>query len=287
MAAGIETGHARACRSQRVAGATATRPTARASGAPVTARAGQDVRDPGRSQGVAPGRAVALREGTRSTPSPPPSPEVAEPWLEGARDGSVRDRSGRVYKLATIRGYERRLKLRVLPAIGHLKLYEGRRSDVQRIVDSMLGEGRAPRTIQNTIDPLRSIYRRAIKREQVVVNPTVQLEVPAARGRRDRIASPEEGRDRSRASPPSTAHCGRRRCTPACDGASSEGSAGQTSTSGATSSASSERGMTTRERSKGRRSPPSARSLSARTFGASCSSTSSARGATATPWSSE
>ena len=119
MAAGIETGHARACRSQRVAGATATRPTARASGAPVTARAGQDVRDPGRSQGVAPGRAVALREGTRSTPSPPPSPEVAEPWLEGARDGSVRDRSGRVYKLATIRGYERRLKLRVLPAIGH------------------------------------------------------------------------------------------------------------------------------------------------------------------------
>jgi integrase len=195
MAAGIETRHARSCRSLD-GGRCNCRPTYRSS--VWSARDGKRIRKTFSTlSGAKAWRQdahVALREGTMSTPSPVTVREVGEAWLEGARDGSVRDRSGRVYKPATIRGYERGLKLRVLPALGHLKLSEVRRSDVQAIVDSMLGEGKAPRTIQNTIDPLRSIYRRAMRREQVVVNPTVQLEVPAARGRRDRIASPEEGR---------------------------------------------------------------------------------------------
>ena len=37
------------------------------------------------------------------------------------------------------------------------------------------------------------MYRRALAREQVAVNPTIGLEIPAARGRRDRIAAPCEG----------------------------------------------------------------------------------------------
>ena len=196
MAAGIETRHARTCRSLG-GGRCNCDPAYRAS--VWSARDGKRLRKTFTT--LAGAKAwrqdahVALREGTMTTPSPVTVAEVAEPWLEGTRNGSVRDRSGRVYKPATIRGYERGLRLRVLPAIGHLRLSDVRRSDVQKIVDSMLAENKSPRTIQNTIDPLRAIYRRAIKREQVVVNPTVQLEVPAVRGRRDRIASPGEGRE--------------------------------------------------------------------------------------------
>jgi integrase len=40
--------------------------------------------------------------------------------------------------------------------------------------------------------PLRVIYRRALARGEVAVNPCTGLELPAVRGRRDRIASPAE-----------------------------------------------------------------------------------------------
>jgi integrase len=40
--------------------------------------------------------------------------------------------------------------------------------------------------------PVRAIYRRAVARGEIAVNPTTGLEIPAARGGRDRIAPPEE-----------------------------------------------------------------------------------------------
>ena len=40
--------------------------------------------------------------------------------------------------------------------------------------------------------PLRAIFRRAVARGEVALNPTTGLELPAVRGRRDRIASPNE-----------------------------------------------------------------------------------------------
>ena len=40
--------------------------------------------------------------------------------------------------------------------------------------------------------PLQAIYRRALSRGDVAVNPALGLKLPAVRGRRDRIASPVE-----------------------------------------------------------------------------------------------
>lgn len=40
--------------------------------------------------------------------------------------------------------------------------------------------------------PLRAIFRRAVARGELAVNPTSGLELPAVRGKRDRIASPSE-----------------------------------------------------------------------------------------------
>src|SRR5581483_5281369 len=52
--------------------------------------------------------------------------------------------------------------------------------------------GRSPSTIRNALLPLRAIYRRALQRGDVAVNPTVKLALPAVRGRRDRVARGDE-----------------------------------------------------------------------------------------------
>ena len=56
----------------------------------------------------------------------------------------------------------------------------------------MVAEGLSPSTVRNAIMPLRAIYRRAKARSEIHVNPTVGLDLPAYRGRRDRVARPEE-----------------------------------------------------------------------------------------------
>jgi integrase len=140
-------------------------------------------------------RADALNAAAKGRLRPPTMVTVAraaEELLDGMRDGSVPTRSGGVYKPAAVRGYERGLRLRVLPELGHLRLSEVQRGDVQALADRLTGQGLSASTVQNTLDPLRVIYRRAIRRNLVSVDPTEGLELRRPRGRRERIAAPEE-----------------------------------------------------------------------------------------------
>ena len=134
----------------------------------------------------------AIRRGTMRAPGQLTLREVAEAWLSGAREGSIRNRSGDRYKPSVIRTYEISLRLRVLPELGGRKLSEIRRADLQDFADRLLAAGTDASTIRNTLMPLRAILRRAVARGDIAVNPTSGLELPAVRGRRDRIASPEE-----------------------------------------------------------------------------------------------
>jgi integrase len=135
---------------------------------------------------------VALRRGTMRAPSATTLREVWETWLAGAGDGTIRNRSGDSYKPSVLRGYETSMRLRVLPELGGAKLTEITRLDVQDLADGMLGKGRDASTIRNTLIPLRAIYRRALARGEVAINPVGGVELPSVRGRRDRIASPKE-----------------------------------------------------------------------------------------------
>ncbi len=137
---------------------------------------------------------VALRRGTISAAASPMLEVAAEAWLACARAGSVRNRSGDEYKPSVLRGYEQALRLRVLPALGRVQLKDIRRADLQSLVDRMLEEQHTASTIRNTLIPVRAIYRRALVRGDIALNPTIGLELPAVRGRRDRIASPTEAR---------------------------------------------------------------------------------------------
>jgi integrase len=136
---------------------------------------------------------VGLRKGTMRAPSSVTIRQAAEAWLAGARDGSVRNRSGAVYKPSAIRGYDAALRDRILPDFGGLRLSDLQRRDVQDLADRLVSKGLDPSTIRNALMPLRVIYRRAVSRGDVAVNPCTGLELPAVEGRRDRIASPEEG----------------------------------------------------------------------------------------------
>jgi integrase len=114
----------------------------------------------------------------------------------------VRDRSGHTYKPATLREYARVMRLRVLPKFGSTQLADITRGDLQAFVDAMLVGDLAASTIRNTINPLQAIFRYAVRRELAPLNPTRDLELPVARGRRDRIATAVEASRLIEALPP-------------------------------------------------------------------------------------
>jgi len=134
---------------------------------------------------------VALRRGTMKAPTRITVREAADAWIASAREGSIRNRSGDRFKPSSLRGYEQALRLRVLGELGALRLSELRRNDIQDLADRLLAEGRDPSTIRNTLMPLRAILRRAVARGELAVNPMAGVELPAVRGRRDRVVSAE------------------------------------------------------------------------------------------------
>jgi integrase len=135
-----------------------------------------------------------VRQGAMRAPTAQTFKEAADAWLAGARSGLIRTRSGHPFKPAAIRAYDDALRLRVLPTLGSKRLGDVSRNDVQDLIDKLLAAGTNPSTISVALLPIRAVYRRAMSRGDVTINPTTGLDIPASRGRRDRIASPDECR---------------------------------------------------------------------------------------------
>jgi integrase len=135
---------------------------------------------------------AAIQQGHLGIPTKTTLAEAGEAWLEAARSGVARTRSGDTYKPSAIRAYEQALRTKLLPELGTRRLTAIVRNDVQDVVDGMVADGLSAATVRNAILPLRVIYRRALARSEVLVNPTVGLALPACRGRRDRVAQPLE-----------------------------------------------------------------------------------------------
>jgi len=113
---------------------------------------------------------------------------AAEALVDGIASGAIRTKAGERYKPSVVREYERSLRLHILPALGGARLSKLQRRDVQRLVDEMLESRADPSTIRNALKPLQVIYRRAIEDGDLALNPCERLRLPAARGRRERIA---------------------------------------------------------------------------------------------------
>ena len=135
---------------------------------------------------------VALRRREMNAPSDIVLSEAAASWVEAARSGIVRTRSGHPYKPSALRSYEAALRLTLIPAFGSRRLSAITRNQIQGLIDDMSRKGFAPSTIHNAVLPLRAIYRRAVDREEISVNPTAKLALPRDRRSRDRVAEPRE-----------------------------------------------------------------------------------------------
>jgi Phage integrase, N-terminal SAM-like domain len=101
-----------------------------------------------------------VRKGELAPPTKLTLDEAAAQFLAGAKDGAIRRKDGRPYAPSTIRTYERSLRRRVLPALGHVRLSEITRQDVIQFVRQHTGEGLAPVTIDVALNPLRRSCRR-------------------------------------------------------------------------------------------------------------------------------
>jgi integrase len=90
-----------------------------------------------------------------------------------------------------IRTYEVWIDSRLRPALGTRKLVDLHRDDVQDFAEELIAEGLDASTVRSILMPLRVIYRRAIQRGEVSVNPTAYLELPALEGTRNHVADPK------------------------------------------------------------------------------------------------
>jgi len=135
---------------------------------------------------------VALRRGALRAASPLTLSQAAEEWLAAAEAGIVRTRSGDPYKPSALRAYRQALRATLLPALGQQRLSAITSNRLQELADELAAAGLSPSTVRNTLMPLRAIYRRALRRGDVAVNPMVSLSLPAVRARRERIARPDE-----------------------------------------------------------------------------------------------
>jgi integrase len=135
---------------------------------------------------------TAANKGALRTPGPATLREAWQAWYEGAKAGTVRNRSGDPYKPAALRSYESAMRLHVLPELGDVKLADVGRPDLQRFAYRLGADGVAPPTVRGTILPLRAIFRHAVSVGELIANPATGLELPAVRARRDRVATPTE-----------------------------------------------------------------------------------------------
>jgi integrase len=135
---------------------------------------------------------TAVRKRTLRAPAQTTLSEAWEAWLGGVRDGAIRNRSGDTYKPSVIRAYDGSIRRHVLDDLGALKLSDIGRLELQDLADRMLAAKLDPSTIRNALMPLRVVFRRAVERGELELNPATGIRLPAVRGRRDRFASPDE-----------------------------------------------------------------------------------------------
>jgi integrase len=135
-----------------------------------------------------------LGAGKRVAPSRETLRAAAEAWLAGAEADppTILNRSGHPYKPSVLRGYRADLYNYVLDDLGAHRLSDIRRADLQALVDRLLGKGLSGSKIRNVVLPVRVIYRHALERDEVAVNPAAALRLPNGHKPRDRAASATE-----------------------------------------------------------------------------------------------
>lgn len=122
--------------------------------------------------------------------------EAASLWVEMSKAGQIRNRSGRLYKPSALRTIEGDLRLYLVPNLGGKLMVGVARGDLQRLVSGWLAEGMSPSKIRSIVNAARVLWRDLDlitgHDDQLLIDPTSRLRLPASTGRRERIATPDE-----------------------------------------------------------------------------------------------
>src|SRR5439155_2955098 len=129
---------------------------------------------------------AALPKGQLAPPSKLTVEQAAREWIAKAKAGEILKPDGTAYKPSVLRTYESDLERHVVPVLGSARLSNLHRRDVQHLVDKLVSKGLSGSRVRGAVMPLRAICRRAIRTDQLMINPTANLELPAADGKRDR-----------------------------------------------------------------------------------------------------
>ena len=78
-------------------------------------------------------------------------------------------------KPSTASGYRIIVEHHIFPALGERRLHEVTRTDIKRLIASLVAQGRKKRTIHNILTPLKEAYQHAIDDDLVTVNPVVKM----------------------------------------------------------------------------------------------------------------
>jgi hypothetical protein len=132
MATGITKRHSRRCRS-REGGSCSCDPTYEAwvyskrDGKKISKKFGREAEAKSWRRDAD----TALSKGALRAPKPITVDQAWEEWYEGAKDDTIRNRSGDAYKPSALRSYERAMRLRVLPECGTVRLTDLQHPDLR------------------------------------------------------------------------------------------------------------------------------------------------------------
>lgn len=116
----------------------------------------------------------------------------AEEWLNH-RD-PARAQAGRKARLSpsTFENYSLNIKRYVIPRLGSRPLASITTRDIDALIRSLEGEGKAPGTVRNILVPLRKMYGDAMRQHLVRENPCASADLPPAQDFAGKELSAEE-----------------------------------------------------------------------------------------------
>jgi integrase len=121
--------------------------------------------------------------------------DARERFVASAREGKALNKHGHRYKPRAIDNVDESLRLHVEPILGHKRLSDIRRGDVQAIVDELAPKLSGSR-VRSVVNAVRSLYRWAQDRDLAGHDPAALVRLPAMDATPiERVASPAEFAD--------------------------------------------------------------------------------------------
>ncbi len=118
--------------------------------------------------------------------------DAIEDFTRALEDGSALKRGGRPYKPSVARAYAIDLRGRVLDGLGHVRLADLDRSDVQRFVDQLAGEAISASRVRGVVVALQAMLRRELRAQRLASNPAADLDLPALPSPDETVLVPEQ-----------------------------------------------------------------------------------------------